>query len=98
MENVKLVEFFEGMINEFCDGNESEYVEGTLMEFSFEEAEKGDEDLYDKDDVDLFFEVREYLYLVGEVKYVGMFNDKPLEYTFKCRWVDIECSFVLPKV
>ena len=98
MKNVKLVEFFEEMINGFCDGNESEYVEETLIEFSFEEEERGDEDLYDEDDVKLFFEVREYLYLGGEVKYLSMFNDKPLEYTFKCEGSDIKCSFVLPKV
>jgi hypothetical protein len=86
------------MIYDFCCGNDNEYNEGTLMSFLYEEIEKGDDDLYDEEDVENFFEVREFIENEGgEVKYVGKFNDKDLEYVFKVIEGDIECSWVEPK-
>ena len=86
------------MIYDFCCGNDNEYDEGTLMSFLYEGDEKGDDDLYDEEDVKVFFEVREFIKNEGgEVKYIGEFNDKDLEYTFKVIGSDIECSWIEPK-
>ncbi len=96
--NEKVINYFEEMIYNFCCGNDNEYGEGTLMSFLFEEDEKGDDDLYDEEDVKVFFEVREFIKNEGgEVKYIGEFNDKDLEYTFKVIGSDIECSWIEPK-
>jgi hypothetical protein len=96
--NEKVINYFEEMIYDFCCGNDNEYSEGTLMSFLFEEDEKGDDDLYDEEDVKVFFEVREFIKNEGgEVKYIGEFNDKDLEYTFKVIGSDIECSWIEPK-
>jgi hypothetical protein len=96
--NEKVINYFEEMIYDFCCGNDNEYNEGTLMSFLFEECEKGDDDLYDEEDVKNFFEVREFIKNEGgEVKYIGEFNDKDLEYTFKVIGSDIECSWVEPR-
>ncbi len=96
--NEKVINYFEEMIYDFCCGNDNEYSEGTLMSFLFEECEKGDDDLYDEEDVKNFFEVREFIKNEGgEVKYIGEFNDKDLEYTFKVIGSDIECSWVEPR-
>ena len=66
--------------------------------FKFEEIEKGDLDNYDEEDVNNFFGVRKFIKDEGgEVKYIGKFNDKDLEYTFKVIKSDIECSWVEPK-
>ena len=96
--NEKVINYFEKMIYDFCCGNDNEYNEGTLMSFLYEEIEKGDDDLYDEEDVKNFFEVREFIKNNGDkVKYIGEFNDKPLEYTFKVIGNDIECSWLEPK-
>jgi hypothetical protein len=96
--NEKVINYFEEMIYDFCSGNDNEYGEGTLMSFLFEEDEKGDDDLYDEEDVKNFYEVREFIKNNGDkVKYIGEFNDKPLEYTFKVIGNDIECSWLEPK-
>ena len=96
--NENVINYFEKMIYDFCCGNDNEYNEGTLMSFLYEEIEKGDDDLYDEEDVENFFEVREFIENEGgEVKYVGKFNDKDLEYVFKVIEGDIECSWVEPK-
>jgi hypothetical protein len=96
--NEKVINYFEEMIYDFCCGNDNEYSEGTLMSFLFEEDEKGDDDLYDEEDVKAFFEVREFIKNEGGgVKYMGEFNDEPLEYTFKVIGNDIECSWIEPK-
>jgi hypothetical protein len=96
--NEKVINYFEEMIEDFSCGNDNEYNEGTLMSFLYEEIEKGDDDLYDEEDVKNFFEVREFIKNNGDkVKYIGEFNDKPLEYTFKVIGNDIECSWLEPK-
>jgi hypothetical protein len=96
--NEKVKNYFEEMIYDFCCGNDNEYSEGTLMSFLFEECEKGDDDLYSEEDVKNFFEVREFIKNEdGEVKYIGEFTDKDLEYTFKVIGSDIECSWVEPR-
>jgi hypothetical protein len=64
----------------------------------FEGDEKTDLDCYDEEDVNDFIEVREFIRNEGgEVKYVGKFNNKDLEYVFKVIEGDIECSWVEPK-
>jgi TonB-dependent SusC/RagA subfamily outer membrane receptor len=51
-----------------------------------------------KDNIKNFYEVRECIKNNGDkVKYIGEFNDKPLEYTFKVIGNDIECSWLEPK-
>ena len=101
MENVglnkKVVNYFEGMLDEFCSGNDNEYKVGSKVSFLFEEIEKGDLDNYEEEDVNNFFEVREFIKNEGgEVKYIGSFDDKDLEYTFKVIEDDIECSWIEP--
>jgi DNA-dependent RNA polymerase auxiliary subunit epsilon len=96
--NEKVINYFEMMIDEFCCGNDNEYKVGSKVSFLFEECEKGDDDLYDEEDVKDFFEVREFIKNEnGEIKYIGEFNDKDLEYTFKVIGSDIECSWFEPK-
>ena len=96
--NEKVINYFEEMIDNFCCGNDNEYKVGSKVSFLFEEDEKGDDDLYDEEDVKNFFEIREFIKSEGgEVKYIGEFNDKPLEYTFKVIGNDIECSWLEPK-
>ena len=96
--NEKVINYFEIMIDEFCCGNDNEYKVGSKVSFLFEECEKGDDDLYDEEDVKDFFEVREFIKNEGgEIKYIGEFNDKNLEYTFKVIGSDIECSWIEPK-
>jgi hypothetical protein len=96
--NKKVINYFEEMIYDFCCGNENEYKVGSKVSFLYEECEKGDDDLYDEEDIKNFFEVKEFIKNEGdEIKYVGEFNDKPLEYNFKVIGGDIECSFIEPK-
>ena len=96
--NEKVINYFEEMIYDFCCGNDNEYNEGTLMSFLYEGDEKSDDDLYDEEDIKNFFEVKEFIKNEGgEVKYIGEFNDKDLEYTFKVIGSDIECSWREPK-
>ena len=96
--NEKVINYFEEMIYDFCCGNDNEYDEGTLMSFLYEGDEKSDDDLYDEEDIKNFFEVKEFIKNEGgEVKYIGEFNDKDLEYTFKVIGSDIECSWIEPR-
>jgi hypothetical protein len=96
--NEKVINYFEEMIYDFCSGNDNEYKVGSKVSFLFEECEKGDDDLYDEEDVKAFFEVREFIKNEGgEVKYIGEFNDKDLEYTFKVIGSDIECIWIEPR-
>ena len=102
MKNEKLdkrvINYFEEMIYDFCCGNDNEYNEGTLMSFLYEGIEKCDDDLYWENDIENFKYVREFIKNEGgEVKYIGKFDDKDLEYTFKVIEDDIECSWVEPK-
>ena len=103
MKNEKLdervVDYFEFMIDDFCCGNDNEYKAGTLMDFLFEGEEKCDDDYYDEEDIENFIYVREFILNEGgEIKYIGEFNDKPLEYTFKVIDEDIECCWIEPSV
>lgn len=98
LKNEKVVDYFEMMIDDFCCGNDNDYPVGKRMSFLFEECEKSDLDNYDEDEVNDFYEVREFISNEGgEVKYIGEFNDKDLEYTFKVVDGDIECSWIEPK-
>ena len=102
MKNVKLnekvINYFEEMIYDFSSGNDNEYKVGSKVSFLFEEIEKGDLDNYEKEDVNNFFEIREFIKNEGgEVKYIGSFDDEDLEYIFKVVGSDIECSWVEPK-
>jgi hypothetical protein len=49
--NERVVNYFEEMIYDFCCGNENEYKVGSKVSFLFEECEKGDDDLYDEEDI-----------------------------------------------
>jgi hypothetical protein len=98
LKNEKVVDYFEMMIDEFNCGNDNEYKVGSRVSFKFEECEKGDLDNYDEEDVNAFFEIRKYIEDEGgELKYIGEFDDKDLEYTFKVVGEDIECSWIEPK-
>jgi hypothetical protein len=93
-----VIDYFEFMIEDFCSGNDNEYGEGTLMSFRFEWDEKTNLDVYDEEDVNNFIKVREFIFDEGGVvKYIGDFNDEPLEYTFKVIGGDIECSWIEPR-
>ena len=45
-----------GMFEEFSIGNENEYPAGTKMETSYQEIEKGNEDLYGEEKAQLFYD------------------------------------------
>ena len=96
--NERVINYFEMMIDEICCGNDNEYKVGSKVSFLFEEIEKGDLDLYEVEDVNEFFEIREFIKNEGgEIKYIGSFQDEDLEYTFKVIGGDIECSWIEPK-
>ena len=98
--NEQVVNYFELMIEDFCEGNDNYYGGGNEVSFVFEEDEKTDLESYEEEDVEDFIEVREFIKSVGgEVKYVGEFDDEPLEYIFKLvnEGKDIECSFIEPE-
>jgi hypothetical protein len=99
--NVKFKEickYLEEMIEDFNCGNDNEYKPGSKVKFLYEEDEKSNIDNYEEEDVKNFYEVREFIKNNGDkVKYIGEFNDKPLEYTFKVIGNDIECSWLEPK-
>ncbi len=98
--NENVVNYFELMIEDFNCGNDNEFKVGSRVSFLFEEIEKVDLDNYEEEDVNEFLNVREFIKNEGgEVKYMGEFNDEPLEYTFKLvnNNEDIECSWIEPK-
>ena len=96
--NEKVINYFEEMIDNFCSGNDNNYGVGNEVSFLFEEDEKTDDDNYEEEDINNFINVREFiLNNGGEVKYIGNFDDKDLEYIFKVIGNDIECSFIEPK-
>jgi len=102
MKNVKLnekvINYFEEMIDDFCNGNDNEYKVGSKVSFKFEEDEKTNDDNYEEEDINNFINIREFILNEGgEVKYIGTFDDEDLEYTFKVIGNDIECSFIEPK-
>ena len=96
--NEKVINYFEEMIEDFNCGNDNEYKPGSKVKFLYEEDEKSNIDDYEEEDVKNFYEVREFIKNNGDkVKYIGEFNDKPLEYTFKVIGSDIECSWIEPR-
>ena len=96
--NEKVINYFEEMINDFCNGNDNEYKVGSKVSFKFEEDEKTDDNNYEEEDINNFINVRKFILNEGgEVKYIGIFGDEDLEYTFKVIGSDIECSFIEPK-
>jgi len=98
LKNEKVVDYFEMMIYDFSCGNDNDYKPGKRISFLFEECEKSDLDNYDEDEVNDFYEVRKFIEDEGgEVKYMGMFGDDDLEYTFKVIGDDIKCSFLEPE-
>jgi hypothetical protein len=85
-------DYLESMIYDFCNGNDNEYGIGNLVEFRYEEIEKGDLEIYDEEDVNMFYEVREYINEVKEVNYLC--EDDKIEYKFIVKEDDIVCSFI----
>ena len=85
-------DYLESMIYDFCNGNDNEYGIGNLVEFRYEEIEKGDLEIYDEEDVNMFYEVREYISEVKEVNYLC--EDDKIEYKFIVEENDIVCSFI----
>ena len=81
-------DYLVSMVNEFNDGNSNYYGKGNKVSFKFEEIEKGEVDIYGEEEVNRFYEVREYL--KEEVKMV--IGD--IEYSFKREGNDIICSFI----
>lgn len=91
----RVINYFEEMINDFCCGNDNEYKVGSKVSFLYEEIEKGDFDIYDDEDVENFYYVKEFILNEGgEVKYMGKLGDDDLEYIFKIDGDDIECSWI----
>jgi len=84
----EIKDYLVGMVNEFSDGNDNEYKKGKKVSFKFEEIEKGDYDLYDEEDVNMFYEVRNYLKEEVKIKIGDM------EYIIKVNKKDIVCSFI----
>jgi hypothetical protein len=85
-------DYLESMIYDFSNGNDNEYGIGNLVEFRYEEIEKGDLEIYDEEDVNMFYEVREYISEVKEVNYLC--GDDKIEYKFIVEENDIVCSFI----
>jgi hypothetical protein len=83
--------YLESMIYDFNCGNDNEYDEGDLVEFRYEEIEKGDLDNYDEEDVNMFYEMRNYISEVKEIKYKS--DDDGIEYIFSVEGNDIVCRF-----
>jgi len=98
--NENVVNYFEMMIDDFCCGNDNEFKVGSRVSFLFEEIEKADLDNYEEEDVNEFLSIRDFIKNEGgKVKYVGAFNDEPLEYIFELvnNSKDIKCSWIEPK-
>jgi hypothetical protein len=98
--NENVVNYFELMIEDFSCGNDNEFKVGSRVSFLFEEIEKADLDNYEEEDVNEFLSVRDFIKNEGgKVKYVGTFNDEPLEYIFELvnNGKDIKCSWIEPK-
>jgi hypothetical protein len=98
--NEKVINYFEMMIDDFCNGNDNEYKVGSKVSFLFEEDEKTDDNNYEEEDINNFINIRKFILNEGgEVKYIGRFGDEDLEYTFKLvnKKKDIKCSFIEPK-
>jgi hypothetical protein len=96
--NEKVINYFEMMIDDFCNGNDNEYKVGSKVSFLFEEDEKTDDNNYEEEDINNFINIRKFILNEGgEVKYIGRFGDEDLEYTFKVIGNDIECSWIEPK-
>jgi hypothetical protein len=92
----RIEDYLNFMVNDFCIGNDNEYDEGTLMEFIFEEIEKGDLDNYDEENVKLFYEVRGYILGAKEVKCkCGPLEN--IEYIFVVENDNIVCRWIEPK-
>jgi hypothetical protein len=98
--NERVINYFEMMIDDFCNGNDNEYKVGSRVSFKYEEIEKIDLDNYEEEDVEDFIYIREFIKNEGgEVKYIGKFDDEDLEYNFKLvnKKKDIKCSWIEPK-
>ena len=90
--NELIKNYLESMIIRFCEGNDNEYKKGKLIKFKYEEIEKGDVDNYGEEEVNMFYEVRNYINEVKEVNY--LFGDNKIEYKFIVKKKDIVCSFI----
>ena len=88
----EIKDYLESMIYDFCNGNDNEYGIGNLVEFRYEEIEKGDLEIYDEEDVNMFYEVREYISEVKEVNY--LWGVDKIEYKFIVEENDIVCRFI----
>jgi len=83
--------YLESMIYNFNCGNDNEYNEGELVEFRYEEIEKGNLDNYDEEDVNMFYKMRNYINEVKEIKYKN--DEDRIEYVFSVEGNDIVCRF-----
>lgn len=95
----EIKEYLEDMISSFCEGNDNEYEAGTQMSFIYEEIEMGNPEIYYDEDVDDFYETRQYIIdNGGKIKFLDVFNDEELEYTFEIvnGGKDIKCSWIEP--
>ena len=88
----EIKDYLESMIYDFCNGNDNEYGIGNLVEFRYEEIEKGDLEIYDEEDVNMFYKVREYISEVKEVNY--LWGVDKIEYKFIVEENDIVCRFI----
>ena len=83
--------YLESMIYDFNCGNDNEYEIGEEIEFRYEEIEKCDLNNYDEEDVNMFYEMRNYINEVKEIKYKN--DDDGIEYVFIVEGNDIVCRF-----
>ncbi len=86
-----ITNYLSDMIEDFSTGNDNEYPVGKKMRFSYEEIEKGDRDIYDDEDVDMFYKTREFLKNNGP----ATINDK-INYTYSTDGEDIHVDWVEP--
>ena len=81
--------YLESMIYNFNCGNDNEYNEGELVEFRYEEIEKGNLDNYDEEDVNFYFECKNIL---GEDVYKVIIDD--CEYSLYVKGEDLILSWI----
>jgi len=92
--------FFEKCIFEHGCGNEGDnYVKGDIISWCFEDCDRLDDDLYSKDDIETFKNVKNFINSKGgKVEHIGMWCDEPSKYEFEVNEYGIECSWVYPGI
>jgi len=86
------MELLEVMIDDFHEGNDNIFDLGELISFTWDEDERGNPEIYDDYDVEMFKELRKLIIdRGGVVKYT---DESDVDYTFEVIGNDIKCSFL----